>query len=446
MPRPAVQSYIAGHDAFRSGTDTPRDFLERRLACLDEWEGKIHAFVSTNIPAARAAADRSSERWRAGRPLSPIDGMPVGIKDIIETADMPTEQGSPLFKGWRSVRDSAAVSALREAGAVVVGKTVTTEFAAVEPGPTRNPWDTTRTPGGSSSGSAAAVAAGMISAALGTQVIGSIIRPASFCGCHGYKPSMGSINRGGSFDYLSQSCAGVLAATLNELWLVAREISARVGGDPGCHGLSGPRQPPAARQPKALAVLHTAGFAALDPEGERMFREYRDRLARQGVRLLTHGNTPAVAEAENAIRDAGSLARKINAWESRWPLNTYARDLGSEGLSQTMRARLKEAESMTLEQYQGLLNNRARCREVYAKLAAVSDGCITLSASGPAPVGLASTGDPTFAIPGSLLGVPAVSLPLFQIDGLPFGLQVLGFSDRDADLFSVAAALRGVSV
>jgi Asp-tRNA(Asn)/Glu-tRNA(Gln) amidotransferase A subunit family amidase len=446
MPRPAVQSYIAAHDAFRSGTDTPRDFLERRLACLDEWEGEIHAFVSTNIPAARAAADRSSERWRAGRPLSPIDGIPVGIKDIIETADMPTEQGSPLFKGWRSVRDSAAVSALREAGAVIVGKTVTTEFAAVEPGPTRNPWDTTRTPGGSSSGSAAAVAAGMISAALGTQVIGSIIRPASFCGCYGYKPSVGSINRGGSFDYLSQSCAGVLAATLDELWLVAREISARVGGDPGCRGLSGPRQPPAARQPKSLAVLQTAGFASLDPEGERIFRRYRDQLARQSVRILTHDNTPAVAEAEHAIRDAGSLARKINAWEFRWPLNTYARDLGSEGLSRTMRARLKEAESMTLEQYQGLLIDRTRCREAYAKLAAVSDACITLPASGPAPVGLTSTGDPTFAIPGSLLGVPAVSLPLFQIDHLPFGLQVLGFSERDADLFSVAAALRGVSV
>jgi Asp-tRNA(Asn)/Glu-tRNA(Gln) amidotransferase A subunit family amidase len=240
------RSYVGAHVGFRSGADTPRDFLERCLACMEEWEKEIHAFVSTNIPAARAAADRSTERWRNERALSAIDGMPIGIKDIIETADMPTEQGSSLFKGWRSARDSAAVSALREAGAVIVGKTVTTEFAAVHPGPTRNPWDTTRTPGGSSSGSAAAVAAGMVSAALGTQVIGSIIRPASYCGCYGYKPSLGSINRGGSFDYLSQSCAGVLGATLDELWIVAREISARAGGDPGSRGLSGPRNPPAA--------------------------------------------------------------------------------------------------------------------------------------------------------------------------------------------------------
>jgi Asp-tRNA(Asn)/Glu-tRNA(Gln) amidotransferase A subunit family amidase len=445
VSKPVAQSYLAAHNAFRSGSDTPRDFLERCLASMVEWESKIQAFVTTNVPAARTAADRATERWRAGNPLSPLDGMPVGIKDIIETADMPTEQGSALFKGWQSVRDSAGVAALREAGAVIVGKTVTTEFAAVEPGPTRNPWDTSRTPGGSSSGSAAAVAAGIVSAALGTQVIGSIVRPASYCGCYGYKPSVGSINRGGSFDHLSQSCAGVLAATLDELWLVAREVSARVGGDPGFCGLSGPRKVPAARHPSSLAVLQTAGFTSLSPEGAKVFAKFQDRLGSKGVRLLTRENTPAVDEVEEAIRGAGALSRRINAWESRWPLNTYARDLGVEGLSQTMRARLKEAESMTLEEYQDLLRDRSRSREVYARLASLTDACITLAAAGPAPVGLASTGDPTFAIPASLLGVPALAMPLFQIDGLPFGLQVLGFSGRDADLFSVAAALRNAA-
>jgi len=145
----------------------------------------------------------------------------MGVKDIIETTDMPTEMGSPLFEGWRSGRDAATVVALRKAGAVVLGKTVTTEFAATEPRGTRNPWDLARTPGGSSSGSAAAVAAGLVSAALGTQVVGSIVRPASYCGCVGFKPSVGAINRGGSHDYLSQSCTGVLAATLDDAWRVA---------------------------------------------------------------------------------------------------------------------------------------------------------------------------------------------------------------------------------
>ena len=129
-----------------------------RSHCSDNWEPRIGAFVCTNLPAARAAADRSTERWRAGKPLSPIDGMPVGIKDIIETVDMPTEMGSPLFAGWRSEKDAASVRALRDAGAVILGKTVTTEFAASEPRGTRNPWNTAHTPGGSSSGSAASVA------------------------------------------------------------------------------------------------------------------------------------------------------------------------------------------------------------------------------------------------------------------------------------------------
>jgi Asp-tRNA(Asn)/Glu-tRNA(Gln) amidotransferase A subunit family amidase len=182
----ATKPYLIVTARFANGADTPRDFLERCLADLTALEPKIGAFVHLNLEGARAAADQSTRRWREGRQSSPIDGMPLGIKDIIETADMPTENGSPLFAGWRSERDGASVAALREAGAVIVGKTVTTEFAATEPRGTRNPNDLRRTPGGSSSGSAAAVAAGMLSAALGTQVIGSTIRPASYCGCIGF--------------------------------------------------------------------------------------------------------------------------------------------------------------------------------------------------------------------------------------------------------------------
>ncbi len=198
--KPQARSYFAAARTFRDGTDTPRAFLERCIATIEALDPQVGAFVATNLPAARAAADAATARWKSRTTLSPIDGMPVGIKDIMETADMVTEQGSPLFAGWRGGRDAAAVAALREAGAVIIGKTVTTEFAATHPRGTRNPWDLERTPGGSSSGSAAAVASGMVPAALGTQVIGSIVRPSSFCGCIGYKPSVGGINRGGSFD------------------------------------------------------------------------------------------------------------------------------------------------------------------------------------------------------------------------------------------------------
>ena len=222
--KPVMRPYLAATKNFASGAQTPRQFLEASLALLEQWEPRIGAFVCTNLPAARAAADRSTARWRDGKPLSPIDGMPVGIKDIIETVDMPTEMGSPLFAGWRSEKDAACVRALRDAGAVIIGKTVTTEFAASEPRGTRNPWNSAHTPGGSSSGSAASVAAGIVSAALGTQVISSTVRPASYCGTVGFKPTVNALNREGSHDYQSQSCTGILGASLEDTWQVAYEI------------------------------------------------------------------------------------------------------------------------------------------------------------------------------------------------------------------------------
>ena len=264
--RPAVRSYLAAARNFQSGSETPRRFLDESLALLERWEPRIGAFVCTNLAAARTAAERSTERWRAGRPLSPIDGMPIGIKDIFETVDMPTEMGSPLFAGWRSGKDAASVRALRDAGAVILGKTVTTEFAASEPRGTRNPWNVAHTPGGSSSGSAAAVATGIVSTALGTQVIGSTIRPASYCGCVGFKPSVNALNRQGSHDYQSQSCTGILAASLPDAWQVAYEIVARVGGDAGTPGLQGPDRAPAANKPRRLAVLETAGWEGASAE------------------------------------------------------------------------------------------------------------------------------------------------------------------------------------
>src|SRR5258705_1348261 len=165
---------------FTVGRDSPSALLENCLAAIAELEPEIGAFVHRNEEAARAAAALSTQRWRDGKALSLIDGMPVGIKDIVETIDMPTEMGSPLYKGWRSGRDAATVAALREAAAIVLGKTVTTEFAATFPGGTRNPWDLARTPGGSSSGSAAAVAARMISAGLWPKLVGWLQPPPRF--------------------------------------------------------------------------------------------------------------------------------------------------------------------------------------------------------------------------------------------------------------------------
>jgi Asp-tRNA(Asn)/Glu-tRNA(Gln) amidotransferase A subunit family amidase len=437
---PTPRSFFAAAAAFRNGADSPLAFLERCIGTIDQHEPQIGAFVATNFEAARAAAAASSERWRAGTTLSLIDGMPVGIKDIMETADMVTEQGSPLFLGWRGGRDAAAVAALREAGAVIIGKTVTTEFASTEPRGTRNPWDLERTPGGSSSGSAAAVAAGMVPAALGTQVVGSILRPASFCGCFGFKPSAGGINRGGSFDEYSQSCTGVLAASLAEAWCVARAISARAGGDPGHPGITGPLDLPEAARPRRVAKLETAGWERATDDARDALEGVVKSLTSAGIEVGDKMSDEDIAASESAIKEATSTTRTINAWEGRWPLNTYARDMDRSRLSQAAQDRLSHGENMTQADYAAAVQERDQVREVYSGLRNY-DLCISLSAPGPAPLGLGSTGDPVFAAASSILGVPSLSLPVLQAEGLPLGLQLLGFANADAELFASAAGM-----
>jgi Asp-tRNA(Asn)/Glu-tRNA(Gln) amidotransferase A subunit family amidase len=437
-----AKPYLSATPRFAGGADTPRDFLERCLADLAAFEPKIGAFVNLSLDRARTAADASTQRWRAGKPLSPIDGMPVGIKDIIETFDMPTENGSPLFAGFRSERDGASVAALREAGAVIVGKTVTTEFAATEPRGTRNPHDLRRTPGGSSSGSAAGTAAGMFSAALGTQVIGSTIRPASYCGCIGFKATVGALNRGGSYDGLSQSATGVLATTLEDTWQVAYEIAVRAGGDPGYPGLFGPASVPEAKKPRRVAFLETAGWTAASTGARAAMVDALARCKAAGIDVVARSDTK-VADVEAAIAQARPLSMRINGWESRWPLNTY-RERDASKISKVMLTRLAEAEAMTLDDYRADLAQRDQARALYAELAAECDVCVSLSAPAAAPLGLESTGDPNCTVHASLLGIPAISLPVLEDEGLPLGLQVTGFVNRDAETFAAAAAIKAL--
>jgi Asp-tRNA(Asn)/Glu-tRNA(Gln) amidotransferase A subunit family amidase len=438
---PALRPFAPATKAFKDGSDTPTAYLDRCIESIEAWEPRIGAFVASNLDGARKAAAASTERWKQEAPLSTIDGMPIGIKDIMETADMPTEQGSPLFVGWRGNRDCAAVAALREAGAVVVAKTVTTEFAATEPRGTRNPHDTERTPGGSSSGSAASVGAGMLPAALGTQVIGSILRPASFCGVYGYKPSVGGINRGGSFDGFSQSCTGVIAASLEDVWVTARAIASRAGGDAGHVGLTGPDTLPPASAPKRLALLRTTGWKSATPDAIAAFESAVAALRKAGIEVVTPDDHKGTTAAEEAITDAVRLSRGINAWEARWPLNTYARDMDRNKLSKSMQERLVQAEAMTQADYAALIAAREAVRATYEALAADVQGCVTLAAGGPPPVGLQSTGDPAFAIPSSLLGTPALTLPVLATENLPLGLQLMGFIGSDADLFAAAGGV-----
>jgi len=434
--------YLSATEDFALGKDSPRAFLERCLDVYAAIEPEVMAFEAIDLAGARAAADAASGRWEAGHPLSPIDGMPLGIKDIIETGDMPTGMGSPLFADYQPRHDSASVKALREAGGLIVGKTVTTEFAATEPGKTRNPFDSTRTPGGSSSGSAAAVGAGMLSAALGTQVVGSIVRPSSYCGAYGFKPSLGAINRGGSLDILSQSVQGVLAASLEDAWAVAYAIASRAGGDPGYDGLVGPAAMPVARKPKRLAMLETPGWEIAEDAAKAALIGACETLSRAGIEIVTRKDDAELHQMERALVEALDLTRRINAYESRWPLNVF-HDKDPGKLSMAMRDRLGQAIMIKPEQHRDALRRRATIRAQHAALAERFDGCITLAATGPAPKGKL-TGDPVFAVPGSMLAVPALSLPIFEVEGLPLGLQLLGFMGQDAAAIGVAGGLLNI--
>ena len=434
MTRPA--SYASQAARFAAGEGSPLTELQARLARLDELNPKLSAFVRVARENALAAAAQSERRWRANAPLSPIDGMAIGIKDIIETEDMPTGQGSPLWEGFETRRDAACVQALREAGAIILGKTTTTEFAATEPlMPSRNPHDLARTAGGSSSGSACAVGAGILPAALGTQIVGSTLRPASYCGCVGFKPTFGALNRSGSFDHLSQSCLGILAATPEDAWSVASAIVARVGGDPGHPGLRGPSEIAPASLPRRLAMLETAAWPKASPGAQAAFGQARGRLAELGAEIGDRRSDPSIAAVEEAISDAVAVTFAIFDWEFRWPLGNYAK---RNGLSEGMRRRLASAQQMALDDYRTALRRREEIRRRYADASGRFDGFVTLAATGAAPVGLTWTGDPAFNVPASLLGVPAISLPFLQDERMPLGLQIIGRADEDAQLMACA--------
>ncbi|MBW6398174.1 amidase [Roseomonas sp. HJA6] len=436
------------HDAtagFRDGGDTPRAFLERCLETIAAREPTVRAWVVTNVEGARAAADASTARWKAGQPLSPIDGMPVGIKDLLETRDMPTQMGCVAYRGNFPKRDNAAVWALREAGAVVLGKTVTTELGGAHPGPTTNPFDQTRTPGGSSSGSAAVVGARMVPAALGTQVGGSVIRPAAYCGNIALKPSQGGLNRG-ERQATSMSTTGVHAGSIEDMWLVAKAIATRAGGDPGRPGLVGPDAPPLAQRPMVVGVMETEGWPRLDDASKTAFEQVVERLRAQGVTVLRR-DQPALAAFEDALVGAQAMANGITGWENHWLFRNLVA-LNADGISARSKAVLAAAEKRTPEDYRLFLVQREALRARHAALTGVVDALIAPACPGPAPVWAGDvpgqplvarpTGEAVFNVPSSAIGAPAVTVPLASVGGMPFGIQVMTQLQTDAQATAIA--------
>ena len=436
------------HDAvsqFRDGSDTPRAYLERCLETIAAREAVVQAFAALNPTGAREAADESTRRWKAGHPRSPIDGLPIGIKDLLETKDMPTQMGCAAYRDNFPKRDNAAVWALRQAGAVIVGKTVTAELGGSHPGPTTNPFDPARTPGGSS-WSAAAVAAGMLPAAIGTQVGGSIIRPAAYCGNVALKPTQGGINRG-ERQATSMSTHGVHAGSMEDVWQVAIEIARRAGGDRGCLGLFGPQAPPVAARPERLIVLETEGWTALDAASREAFEGLLEGLQRAEVTLLRRRDHPWIEALEQAVADGRAVCNAITGWENRWAMRNLV-DQYPDGVSPRARATLAKAEAMTPDQYRAALMERATAQLRHAAVAPLADAIVTLSCPGPAPLwsgdapgqplAARPTGDFVFNAPSSMLFAPAVTMPLLAVGGLPVGVQIMGQQHEDARVTAMA--------
>jgi Asp-tRNA(Asn)/Glu-tRNA(Gln) amidotransferase A subunit family amidase len=435
---PPSPGFLNTVPAFLSGGDTPRDLLERCIAVIEARDGELQAFVTLNLDGARAAADAATARYAAGTPRSPVDGLPIGLKDIIETADMATQCGSPIYQGYAGGRDAPVAAALRRGGAVIVGKTATTEFAYGAIMATRNPFDPTRTPGTSSSGSAAAVGAGMVPVAIGTQLMSSVMRPASYCGQVGVKPTYGAIRQAAIHPFSpSGEHVGAHAAALADAWAVLRFLSHEAGPVPGSRGIDGPEALPPAEKPARLMRMYTPGWDLADAAVKAAFEGALDRLSNAGAEIVEPASVPALAALEDDFVRADWAINEVAAFEMRWPFFEY------EAAGHTHHARIEKlferAHTITLADYHAALDFKAAFRTRLRAASETVDGIVGLTAPEVGPVGLENIGHPVMCAPATCAGAPSLTLPVLAADDMPLGLQLVGFHGEDARLFAQAA-------
>jgi Asp-tRNA(Asn)/Glu-tRNA(Gln) amidotransferase A subunit family amidase len=409
--------------ALVGGAMTSRACTEHFLARSREREAAVGAWVALDGERALALAAECDRRPATTPELGALHGVPIGVKDIIATADLPTQMGSPAFAGFRPDRDAVVVERLKRAGGFVLGKTVTTECAFRHPGKTRNPWHPEHTPGGSSSGSAAAVAAGFVPAALGTQTNGSVIRPAAFCGVVGFKPTFGLVPFAGTLQFsetLDQM--GVFAATVADAALCAAQLA---------DGESIPAEVPRLDRPPRIGVLARFPWNDTEPEAKIAFEDALDRLRAAGAVV------ERIALPEGFV-DASLVHRTIMFAEAARNLaGLQAR--ARSALSKTLNEALDEGRLIVPDAYRAAIAVRAALGERAHDLFERCDAIASPPAPGAAPRRLDVTGDASFCTLWSLVGVPAITLPSgWSRAGLPFGLQLACDAGGDAHLLRIA--------
>lgn len=424
-PEQLLLDLPAAQRALVRGDTTSVALVKACLARMAALEPQLHAIAWSDPERALRLAAAADVSHRSGA-VGPLHGLPIGVKDVFDTAGIPTEHGSPLFEGRVPTSSAAIVRALEASGAIVVAKTVTTPLAFLAPGRTANPWNAQRTPGGSSMGSAAAVAAGILPGATGTQSSGSIIRPAAFCGVVGFKPTRGRLSIAGVLDF---------SRTLDQVGSFARSVEGVAMLSAAMAGEAKARWWAAIKGPPRLVVARTADWPLVDgPMRERFDGDVRAASAA--------GAIVETADLPRALDDAGPVLQLIAAFEAGQALGVIAAS-DPDKLSDRARAFFADAARIPRHQYDEALAERDRLIREFDAWVDGYDAILTPPTVGEAP-GLDTTGDPRFCSRWSLVGAPAVVVPTGTgPSGLPLGLQLVGARGADARLLSVAAWIEG---
>lgn len=413
-----------------AGNLTAEALMEAYLARIDARDGDVEAWIWLDRDRAMAEAREADRVLALGYGVGPLHGVPVAIKDIIETEDMPTQNGYVPHEGRWTGRDAAAVSALRDAGAIIMGKTVTTELAARTPGKTRNPHNPAHTPGGSSSGSAAAVGDRQVPLALGTQTGGSVIRPASFCGIYALKPTFGLIQRTGATlqaDWLDT--IGVYGNSILDVALATEQMTARDQADPQAGRRS--RAPLSriamgeASAPPRIAFMRTSVWDRAESHAQSAMEDFATKIGADTV------------EMPDWMAEAWRWQRVLQLYDNARYYGPLA-DAHPEGTSQSMHENIAEGRGMTEAEYRHAIAQRDPVHDGLMEIYAEYDAILCLSSAGPAPSGLDFTGDPAFNAFWTYVGTPCVNLPLLTVDGMPMGVQLTGPRGADGPLLRTA--------